>query len=203
MALIKCPECQREVSDKAPICPGCGYPLIVGRRRGLGGLGDLVRSGMAAGGTDATGSGPGPGPGQLGPGVSGPGYGDRAFPYEYKSKRTIFGMPLVHIVYGPAWITGFRPARGFIAIGNVAVGVIAIGGFAAGLLTLGGIGLGLFCIAGLAFGIGLGIGGIATGYIALGGIAIGTYAIGGLAVGAHTIFNDPHLGESIRKIFRF
>lgn len=27
MALIKCPECGREISDKAAACPGCGYPL--------------------------------------------------------------------------------------------------------------------------------------------------------------------------------
>ena len=27
MALIKCPECQLQVSDKAIICPHCGYPL--------------------------------------------------------------------------------------------------------------------------------------------------------------------------------
>lgn len=27
MALINCPECGREVSDKAVSCPGCGYPL--------------------------------------------------------------------------------------------------------------------------------------------------------------------------------
>lgn len=27
MALIKCPECGREISDKAPACPHCGYPL--------------------------------------------------------------------------------------------------------------------------------------------------------------------------------
>lgn len=27
MALIKCPECQREVSDAAFSCPHCGYPL--------------------------------------------------------------------------------------------------------------------------------------------------------------------------------
>lgn len=25
MALIECPECTREISDKAPSCPGCGY----------------------------------------------------------------------------------------------------------------------------------------------------------------------------------
>ncbi len=27
MALIACPECGREVSDKAPTCPGCGAPI--------------------------------------------------------------------------------------------------------------------------------------------------------------------------------
>ncbi|MFP4080867.1 MAG: hypothetical protein ACLFMW_07815 [Ectothiorhodospira sp.] len=27
MALIECPECGRQVSDKAPTCPGCGVPI--------------------------------------------------------------------------------------------------------------------------------------------------------------------------------
>jgi hypothetical protein len=27
MALIKCPECQKEISDSAPSCPSCGYVL--------------------------------------------------------------------------------------------------------------------------------------------------------------------------------
>jgi len=27
MALTKCPECSRDVSDRAVNCPGCGYPL--------------------------------------------------------------------------------------------------------------------------------------------------------------------------------
>lgn len=27
MALIKCPECGKQVSDKAPTCPGCGSPI--------------------------------------------------------------------------------------------------------------------------------------------------------------------------------
>lgn len=27
MALIHCPECGREVSDRASSCPGCGFPL--------------------------------------------------------------------------------------------------------------------------------------------------------------------------------
>lgn len=27
MALIVCPECQKEVSDQAAACPACGYPI--------------------------------------------------------------------------------------------------------------------------------------------------------------------------------
>ena len=27
MALLKCPECQHDVSDKAAACPHCGYPI--------------------------------------------------------------------------------------------------------------------------------------------------------------------------------
>lgn len=27
MSLIKCPECQREISDTSVSCPGCGYRL--------------------------------------------------------------------------------------------------------------------------------------------------------------------------------
>lgn len=30
MALIRCPECAREVSSRAPACPACGYPLKPG-----------------------------------------------------------------------------------------------------------------------------------------------------------------------------
>lgn len=27
MAMIRCPECAREVSDRAYACPACGYPI--------------------------------------------------------------------------------------------------------------------------------------------------------------------------------
>ena len=27
MALINCPECGKQISDKAPVCIHCGYPI--------------------------------------------------------------------------------------------------------------------------------------------------------------------------------
>ena len=30
MAIVKCPDCGREVSDRAAACPGCGYPIAAG-----------------------------------------------------------------------------------------------------------------------------------------------------------------------------
>jgi hypothetical protein len=124
-----------------------------------------------------------------------------AYSYKYKSKKTIFCLPLVHIIYGPAWLIGFRPAKDFIAIGNIVVGVIAIGGFAAGIITLAGIGQGLFCVEGIAIGLGVGIGGISTGYLVVGGLAIGVHAVGGLGIGVHALQNNPHLLDSLRKLF--
>ena len=29
MALIACPECGNEISDKAPVCPRCGVPMVL------------------------------------------------------------------------------------------------------------------------------------------------------------------------------
>jgi len=162
MALIRCPECGKSISDKAKACPSCGYPLVKDYQTG-----------------------------QV------MGY----FGYEYRSSRTLYGLPLVHIAYGPSPAGGFRVAKGIIAIGNIAVGVFAIGGLAAGVFAISGIGLGLICLAGVAFGILLGLGGIATGYIAIGGMAIGVYAIGGLSIGIHTIYNDPHLKEMLKSFF--
>jgi hypothetical protein len=113
--------------------------------------------------------------------------------FEYRSARTLMGLPLVHIVYGPMWLTGFRPARGIVAVGNVALGVVALGGVAVGGIALGGLSLGLICLGGVALGLGVGLGGVATGYCALGGLAVGVYALGGLGIGPHTLQNDPAL----------
>ena len=68
--------------------------------------------------------------------------------YEYKSSRTLFGLPLIHIRLGER---GLCTARGIIAIGNCAVGALSIGGFSFGLVSVGGLSLGLlFSLGGWA-----------------------------------------------------
>ena len=68
--------------------------------------------------------------------------------YEYKSKHTLFGLPLVHINCG----YGLRRAKGVIAIGNIATGIVALGGFGVGVVSFCGIGVGLLSLGGLALG---------------------------------------------------
>lgn len=102
--------------------------------------------------------------------------------YEYKSKTTIKGLPLVHINIG----FGIRKAKGIIAIGNIAQGFLALGGIALGLISFGGLSLGLFSLGGLALALLIALGGIAIAPIALGGLAIGLVAFGGLAIGIYS-----------------
>ena len=101
--------------------------------------------------------------------------------YEYKSKRTLFGLPLVHINCGP----GVHWARGIIAIGDIATGLVALGGIAVGLLSLGAVSLGLLLALGaLSVGI-ISIGGLALGLTAWGGVAVGLLSVGGISCGAY------------------
>jgi hypothetical protein len=119
MTLYACPECGNQISDKAMMCPKCGYSAM----------------------------------------------GQRFFCGEYKSRTQLFGLPLVHIVYGPAMnpATGkLRVAKGIIAIGGLAVGVLALGGAAFGIIAFGGLAVGLLAaLGGAAIGTGISIGPLA------------------------------------------
>jgi hypothetical protein len=110
--------------------------------------------------------------------------------FEYRSRASIGGWPLVHVSLGVDPVT-MRPrvARGVVAIGNVAIGGVAIAGVACGLITIGAASIGLlFALGGVAVGVGLSIGGLAVGSVAMGGAAIGfSYAIGGAAFGPSVI----------------
>ena len=99
--------------------------------------------------------------------------------YEYKSKRTLFGLPLVHINIG----FGARRAKGIIAIGILASGFLSIGVLSAGLLSIGVLSAGLIGLGVFALGLLLAVGSISVGAVAIGAIAIGVFALGALAVG--------------------
>lgn len=111
--------------------------------------------------------------------------------YEYKSRRTLFGLPLVHINLGHR---SLHRAKGVLAIGNVATGILAVGGIAVGLLSLGcaslgilglgAIALGVVTFGGLSAGILAAVGGLAVSFgLAIGGAAFSaSYALGGAAV---------------------
>lgn len=105
-------------------------------------------------------------------------------PFEYISKRKIFGLPLVHINTGGRYTN--KIAKGIIAIGDVAYGVISIGGVSIGLVAIGGIGIGAVSLGGVAIGL-LGLGGVAVGLEAFGGVAFGL--IESFGAFARTFFN--------------
>ena len=67
--------------------------------------------------------------------------------YEYKSKITIAGLPLVHVSF--KYRPNRRPvvARGVIAIGQFACGVVCIGQFSIGLLSISQFTVAAFAVA--------------------------------------------------------
>ena len=102
--------------------------------------------------------------------------------YEYKSRLSIFGLPLVHINVG-RWFPGQKFCR--------ARGVLAIGGFAFGLFAAGGCAIGVYSIGGLAV----------AQKIAAGGAAYAPIAIGDAASGEMVFdINSPISPEVIRQV---
>ncbi|MCG8459145.1 MAG: serine/threonine protein kinase, partial [Holophagales bacterium] len=99
--------------------------------------------------------------------------------YEYRSERTLFGLPWVHIAFSrdPEGMR-MRLASGIIAIGDMAIGGVAIGGFAFGGIAFGGIGVGLISVAGLALGLLAALGGIGAGAFVAGGFGVGVVVRG-------------------------
>lgn len=108
--------------------------------------------------------------------------------YEYKSRLSLFGLPLVHINVG-RWFPRqkFCRARGVLAIGNAASGIVAIGILSAGILSLGVLSAGLLSLGALSAGLLLACGGLSVGCIAIGGFAFGLFAVGGCAIGVYSI----------------
>ena len=153
-----------------------------------------------------------------GGGKTGAAEASSAFPpvragYEYKSQRTLFGLPLLHVVTGMDPQTRkTRHARGIVAVGPVATGVLAlggraygglaVGGIAAGGLAIGGIAAGVFSFGGLVLALVLAVGGTAVAPMAIGGQAVGYYALGGQAFGVLVYDGQHHNPEILQQFYQ-
>lgn len=103
---------------------------------------------------------------------------------EYKSKKTLWGLPIWHVA---------KNAKGIIAVGIKAQGIIAIGVKARGIISLGVLSLGIFSCGtlslGLLFSVGLlsaalfSVGTLSAGLFAVGAVSVGVFALGAVAVG--------------------
>jgi hypothetical protein len=147
----------------------------------------------------------------------------RKMSYEYRSKVTLFGWPLLHVATGVDPTTGRRRSakgiiavgtapRGVIAFGDVAVGVIACGIFCYGPIAIGVVSMGIFAVGSVAVGLLLAMGGAALAPVAIGGAAFGYYASGAIVWAQHALapgvsdpvaqqFFDPWIAKSMRMVF--
>ncbi len=123
----------------------------------------------------------------------------------YTSALRLFGVPLVDIRVGGR-AGGRGTARGWIAIGDIAVGYLfAFGGLAIAPFAAGGLTAGFVTFGGLAAG-GFAIGGAALGAWSIGGVAVAWQAaLGGLAVAAQYALGGaafaPHANDAAAKTF--
>ncbi|HAV43001.1 TPA: hypothetical protein DCX15_03180 [bacterium] len=191
MALRQCRECRKEVSAEAISCPHCGCPFPTGKKEDLKKflsgwekyIPPEIREELKKLPWDNT-FFPSEEKGERGEGKK---FLYRHFPFfrgfEWKSKTTLFGLPLIHIAIG--WTIGLeegrwrlRPkvAKGIIAIGQFAFGVITIAQIGIGLLFgFGQVILGLTVVAQFALGVIFGLGQFATGYVAIGQFVLLAY----------------------------
>ena len=119
----------------------------------------------------------------------------RFYEYEYKSARTLGGIPLVHINLG--WgktakgilAVGFK-ARGVVSVGFLSMGVLSFGCLSLGLISLGALSLGVLSLGAIAAGLFLALGADALGFIAYGAVAVGFFSAGALAVAQFVAVGD-------------
>ncbi len=120
-----------------------------------------------------------------------------AYGWEYNSKRTLWGLPLLSIAEGYDGAGKLRQAKGIVAYGGVAkgifafggraTGVVAMGGIAVGILAFGGVSLGLISFGGLVAAAFFAFGGVTLAPVVVGGVAIGLYGQGGYRLSAHVL----------------
>jgi hypothetical protein len=127
--------------------------------------------------------------------------------FEYRSRLSLFGLPLIHVRIGDRFDVLRGPVKAWIAIGSShSVGVIfASGGLAVAPISFGGIAIGLLPFGAISIGA-VAIGAIALGVWANGGLVVGWQAAGGCAIawnaamGGLAMAHDYALGGFARAI---
>lgn len=126
----------------------------------------------------------------------------QGYGFEWKSKTTLYGFPLIHIATGRDAKNRVRVAKGIIAIGQYAIGFITVAQFGIGILFgLGQFMVGIVCIAQFAGGVLFGLGQFATGYAAIGQFALGYYAIAQIGF-ARYLWSVSHKDPEALEFFR-
>jgi hypothetical protein len=137
---------------------------------------------------------------------------------EFTSRRRVFGMPLLHYTNGRDPQTGRRKAaRGFFAVGRIAIGVFPVGQLAIGIVPIGqaafgllfGLGqlsTGVVAIGQVALGVAFGLGQVATGWISIGQLAAGFLSLGQYTWATHgrnMFYSDPAAKAFFRRWLGF
>jgi hypothetical protein len=151
---------------------------------------------------------------------------------EYKSERTLFGLPLVHIIrtnyaapvpyvrtFGARGINaggrygriqynyGLPAARGVFALGPKAKGIIAVGNFSTGFISIGNITAGIISIGNISAGL-FSIGNISLApLISLGNFAAGALSAANAALGyaaaGNLALGKFAIGNEVKGAFTF
>lgn len=119
--------------------------------------------------------------------------------FEYKSKATLFGMPLLHVNIGLGRVARGVFSFGLVSLGLVSFGLVSLGVFAFGLVALGLAAFGsaaggLIAFGGVAVAVFIAAGGCAVGCFAFGGCAVGLFAFGGYANGSYIAIGGYAVG---------
>ena len=125
---------------------------------------------------------------------------------DWKSKRTLWGYPLVHVAFGRDARGRLRVARGIIAIGQFAIGLVAVAQVGIGILFgFGQVMLGFTALAQVAIAGLFGVGQFATGYIAIGQVVAGVYGLAQTGIAEHMWSSaraDPEAVEFFQELRR-
>ena len=103
----------------------------------------------------------------------------RAWGWEWRSRASLFGVPLVHVAFGQDAQGRMRLAKGIVAVGQFAIGVLTLAQFGVGMLAgVGQLVFGTVAVGQFALGTLLGIGQFAVGIIAVGQFVVGYFGLG-------------------------